>query len=346
MEITMKLGIVGRSGAGKTTVFEALTKCRLDNPQRKESRIGTVRVPDERVQKLSAIYQPRKTIFAQVEYFLPIVDEHTREKSREQNLWTQVRDCDALIHVIRNFSVYGEDPASPTADFHALEQELILIDLVAVEKRLERLVIDQKRGKKPDTEEIALLEQCHTHLNNETALRHFPELAESRVLRGYAFLSAKPLLVLLNNPDEDENLPSGPWAPDAALVLRGKLEQELSRMAPEEAQVFLAEYGIRESAMDRVIARSYQLLGLISFFTVGEDEVRAWTIARSTAAVEAAEVIHSDIKKGFIRAEVLAYRDLMAAGNYAEARKQGTVRLEGKTYAVQDGDIINFRFNV
>jgi ribosome-binding ATPase len=342
----MKLGIIGRSGAGKTTVFEALTKCGLDNPQRKESRIGTVKVPDERVERLSAIYQPRKTIFAQVEYFLPVIDEHTREKGRELSPWTQVRDCDALIHVIRNFSAYGQDSASPEADFHALEQELILIDLVAVEKRLERLGLDQKRGKKPDTEEIALLEQCHIHLNNERPLRQFPDLAGARTLRGYAFLSAKPMLVLLNNTEEDETLPDGPWSGEAALVLRGKLEQELSQMAPDEARIFLQEYGIRESAMDRVIARSYQLLGLISFFTVGEDEVRAWTITRNTAAVDAAEVIHSDIKKGFIRAEVLAYRDLMTAGNYAEARKQGTVRLEGKTYVVQDGDIINFRFNV
>ncbi len=343
----MKLGIIGRPGAGKTTLFEALTKCPLDNPQRRESRIGTVRVPDERVEKLSAMYQPRKTIFAQVEYFLPAPGEHVKESGREQSVWAQARDCDALIHVIRNFSAYGEDPPSPEADFQAVNQELMLIDLVAVEKRMERLALDQKRGKKPDMEEMTLLEQCHAHLNAERPLRHFPELAAARALRGYAFLSAKPMLVILNNADEDENLPSGLWqSGESALALRVKLEQELAQMPPEEARVFLESYGIQASAMDRVIGLSYQLLGLISFFTVGEDEVRAWTISRGTAAVDAAEVIHSDIKKGFIRAEVLAYRDLMAAGSYAEARKQGTVRLEGKTYAVQDGDIINFRFNV
>ncbi len=343
----MKLGIIGRPGAGKTTLFEALTKCRLDNPLRRESRIGTVKVPDERVEKLSAIYRPRKTIFAQVEYFLPTPGEHTKEHSREASVWTQARDCDALIQVIRNFSAYGQAAPAPEAEFQALNQELMLIDLVTVEKRLERLALDQRRGKKADLEETALLEQCHLHLNSETPLRHFPDLAGARALRGYALLSAKPMLIIFNNAEDNESLPTGPWlAGEVALVLRGKLEQELAQMDPEEAHIFLESYGIHESAMDRVIALSYKLLGMISFFTVGEDEVRAWTIARDTAAVDAAEVIHSDIKKGFIRAEVLAYRDLMTAGNYAEARKQGTVRLEGKTYAVQDGDIINFRFNV
>jgi ribosome-binding ATPase YchF (GTP1/OBG family) len=173
-------------------------------------------------------------------------------------------------------------------------------------------------------------------------------MAKARLLRGFTFLSAKPMLILFNNADDDETPPStdGWGEQEICLTVRGKLEQELSQMDPEEASVFLKEYHIAESAMDRVIAESYQLLGRISFFTVGDDEVRAWTIARDTAAVDAAEAIHSDIKKGFIRAEVLAYNDLMAAGNYAEARKRGTVRLEGKNYPVQDGDIINFRFNV
>jgi GTP-binding protein YchF len=344
----MKLGLIGQAGAGKTTLFEALTKTCLDPQQRKESRIGTVRVPDERVARLSEMYQPRKTIYAQVEYLLPAPAEHVKEKAREQSIWTQVRDCDALLHVVRNFSVYGMEAPTPGADFQAVDQELILSDLVVVEKRLERLEVDRKRGKKPNPEELQLIEQCGDHLNREEPLRRFPELAGTHLLRGYAFLSGKPCLVLFNNEDEDPTLPEfGAWAQgETCMAVRGKLEQELGQMASEEAEEFMAEFDIKDLAMDRMIKASYELLGLISFFTVGEDEVRAWTIRKGTAAVDAADVIHSDIKKGFIRAEVLAYDDLMAAGTYAEARKQGTVRLEGKTYEVTDGDIINFRFNV
>ncbi|RJQ71733.1 MAG: redox-regulated ATPase YchF [Desulfobacteraceae bacterium] len=344
----MKLGLIGKPGAGKTALFEALTNSKLDAAHRKEVRIGTVRVPDVRVERLSTMYQPRKTIYAQVEYLLPAPAESVKESTREQSIWTQVRDCDALLHVVRNFVGYDGEPPAPKADFLSFDQELILSDLMVVEKRLERLELDQKRGRKPDPEEMSLVRQCAEHLNKELPLRRFPQLAAAKLLRGYAFLSAKPCLLLFNNRDEDAALPEvQSWASDeTCLAIRGKLEQELGQMPVDEAREFMAEFDIRDLAMDRVIHGSYALLGLISFFTVGEDEVRAWTIQKHTAAVDAAEVIHSDIKKGFIRAEVLAYNDLMAAGSYAEARKQGTVRLEGKTYEVQDGDIINFRFNV
>ncbi len=341
----MKLGIIGRPQSGKTTLFEALTKTQADSTQRKESRIGTVRVPDERVGILSQMYKPRKTIYAQVEYLLPSPAEHVKESAKEQSIWTQVRDCDALIHVVRNFKGYGTEPPTAQADLKAMDDELIFADLVVAEKRLERLELDQKRGKKPDPEELDLLQRCLERLNAEKPIRDTSDLATARVLRGYAFLSAKPMLVVANNEDEDDSKPD--WLPeDNGLMVRAKLEQELSQMEPGEAAAFLEDFGITTSAMDLVIARSYELLGLISFFTVGEDEVRAWTIRRGTPAQEAAGVIHSDIQKGFIRAEVLAYDDLMNAGNYAAARKSGTVRLEGKTYEVQNGDIINFRFNV
>ena len=341
----MKLGIIGQPQAGKATVFAALTKTELEISQRKESRIGTIQVPDPRVDILTDMYQPRKTIFAQVEYLLPAPAEHVKETAKEQSVWTQVRECDALIHIVRNFKGYGVAPPTGPADVKAMDDELVLSDLVVAEKRLERLELDQKRGKKPNPDEFRLLKQCHEHLNQEKPLRDSPELATAPVLRGYAFLSAKPMLVLANNDDEDDQRPD--WLPaGSGMIIRGKLEQELSRMQPDEAQAFLEEFGIKTSAMDRIIARSYDLLGLISFFTVGEDEVRAWTIRRGTTAQAAAGVIHTDFEKGFIRAEVLAYNDLMSAGNYAAARKQGTVRLEGKTYTVQDGDIINFRFNV
>jgi ribosome-binding ATPase len=344
----MKLGLIGKPGAGKTTLFEALTHAGLDPAQRRESRIGTVRVPDARVDRLSAMYQPRKTIYAQVEYLLPAPSENVKEAARAQSIWTQVRDCDALLHVVRNFTGPGGEVSSPEADVQDLDQELIISDLVVVEKRLERLELDQKRGKKPDPEEISLLRQCFEHLNEETPLRRIPALASAKQLRGYAFMSAKPCLILFNNGDDDPSLPSLKTltSHETCLAVRGKLEQELGQMTPEEAGEFMAEFEIGDLAMGRVIHESYALLGLISFFTVGEDEVRAWTIQKQTAAVDAAEAVHSDIKKGFIRAEVLAYEDLMSAGSYAEARKLGKVRLEGKTYEVLNGDIINFRFNV
>ena len=344
----MKLGIVGLSGSGKSTVFEALTHQLSDQPHKKESRIGTVQVPDDRIDRLSELYQPKKTIHAQVEYYLPGTGGSVQDAKKEQSIWTQARDCNALIHVIRNFKAFGQEPASPLKDFQRLDQELILIDLVVVEKRLERLQLDSKRGKNPDPAEVSLLKDCLEYLEKEIPLRKVPDIAMSPLLRGYAFLSAKPMLTLFNNEDEDDQLPDigDLMEHESCLVIRGKLEQELAQMTQEEAREFLTEFNIKASAMDRVIHRSYELLGLISFFTVGEDEVRAWTIPRKTPADDAAGVIHTDMKKGFIRAEVVAYKDLMAAGTYAEARKQGTVRLEGKTYAVQDGDIMEIRFNV
>jgi ribosome-binding ATPase YchF (GTP1/OBG family) len=294
------------------------------------------------------MYRPRKTIFAQVEYFLPGKGDFGGAGKKDQSVWTQVRDCDALIHVVRNFGAYGMDAPTPKDDATAIDQELIISDLVVVEKRLERLALDERRGKKPLPEEITLLNRCKEALDQEMPLRRFPDIAAAKLLRGFAFLSAKPMLILFNNDDEDDILPDPALLPDGevCMVIRAKLEQELAQMSDDEAREFLTEFNITASATDRVVQRSYELMGLISFFTVGEDEVRAWTIGRDTDAVDAAEVIHSDIKKGFIRAEVLAYNDLMDAGTYAQARKKGTVRLEGKTYPVGDGDIINFRFNV
>ena len=344
----MKLGIVGLPASGKSTVFDALTCQRTVQAYQKESRIGTVRVPDRRLEELTRLYQPQKTIHAQVAYFLPATATSALDNLKEPSIWTQARDCKALIHVIRNFKAFGQEPASPLTDFKRLDQELILADLMTVEKRLERLRRDDKRGKKADPAEISLLEICLDHLEKELPLRSHGDIVKDPMLRGFAFLSAKPMLILFNNEDEDDQLPDVGDLLDHenGLVIRGKLEQELAQMSQVEAQAFLSEFNIKASAMDRVIHRSYEILGLISFFTVGEDEVRAWKIRQKTPADEAAGTIHTDMKKGFIRAEVVSFNDLMAAGTYNEARKQGTVRLEGKTYEVQDGDIMTIRFNV
>ncbi len=340
----MKIGIIGLPGSGKTTVFEALTHNAVDEEVYKgEDRIGTIKVPDKRVDILSSMYNPKKTIYAQVVYLLPGMQSHNKD-----NVWNQVRDCDALIHVIRNFSGYGFEAQKPRDDFFSLEQEMIFADLVVVEKRLERIELEKKRHRKIDQEELDLLAECQKNLENEISLRKNPDIASTPCIKGFAFVSLKPMLVLFNNEDDDDVMPDlkDITSRESCMIIRGKLEQELAQMSDEEAEDFLSEFNITASAMDRVVSESYKLQGLVSFFTVGEDEVRAWTIKKETKALDAAEVIHSDIKKGFIRAEVVSFEDLISAGSYAEARKKGTVRLEGKTYEVKDGDIINFRFNV
>ncbi len=343
----MKSGIIGGPGSGKNTVFEALTGNFQEVGRRGDDRIAAIRVPDPRVDVLAGMYSPRKTTYAQVEYLLP-GKGLDKDSGKTGSSWTAVRDCDALIHVVRNFSSYGLAEPTPLEDVNHIDQELILNDFMVADKRLERLNLDQKRGRKSDSEEQALLEACISTVENNTPLRRRPELASAPLLRGFAFLSSKPMLVLFNNADEDDCLPdiTGGGSNELRLAIRGKLEHELAQMSPEEAAEFLKEFDIATSAKDRIIAKSYELLGLISFFTVGEDEVKAWTIRKHTAAIDAAEAIHTDLKKGFIRAEVLAYDDLMTAGSYAAARKSGTVRLEGKDYEVQDGDILNVRFNV
>jgi len=208
--------------------------------------------------------------------------------------------------------------------------------------------LDKKRGKNTEPEELLLLNQCLDTLEKEIPLRNVPDLVSAHPLKGYAFLSAKPMLVLFNNEDDDDGVPkiTNLTTQENCMTIRGKLEQELAQMSDEDAEEFLSEFNITASAMDRVIQRSYELLGLISFFTLGKDEIKAWTVKRNTPAIEAAGVIHTDMQKGFIRAEVVSFDDLISAGSYPEARKLGNVRLEGKAYEVQDGDIIEFRFNV
>ena len=340
----MKLGIVGLEGSGKSTVFEALAQTGAEAGFTGEDRIAAVQVPDKRVSALNDMYQRKKTIYARVEYYLPgMVGQKI-----DHVTWNKVRDCDALIHVVRNFGGYGFQSPTPYDDLLAIEQELIFADLMVVEKRLERIHLDRSRRKSIVDQEVTLLNECLKNLESEIPIRQNADLATAPFLRGFSFVSAKPILVLFNNEDEDDDIPGGGnlISGQDCMVIRGKLEQELAQMSPEEAESFLAEFGITASAKDRVIKKSYELLGVISFFTVEGDEVRAWTVNRDTCAVDAAEVIHSDMKRGFIRAEVVSFEDLMEAGTYNEARKKGTVRLEGKTYPLRDGDIIKFRFNV
>ena len=348
----MKLGIIGMPQSGKSTIFKALTGARGMDQQAKgsplEPRIGTVKMSDKRIEDLSEIYAPQKTTFAQVEYFLPPRGTSGASEKGDAKIINLVRDCDALIHVVKNFKGLDGLLPAPERDYWGLEEESIIQDLVVAEKRLERIEHDQKRGLKANQEEQGLLKRCLGLLEQGSPLRSEPELTLAPELKGFAFLSAKPQLVLINNDDEDQVLPEWEKPPLFAEVqiIRGRIEMEITAMPPEEAEVFLAEYEIEETALDRVIQTSYQLLNRISFFTVGSDEVKAWTITRGTPAMEAAGAVHSDMQKGFIRAEVLAYDDLKKFGSFQEAKKAGQVRLEGKEYVVRDGDIINFRFNV
>ncbi len=345
----MKLGIIGLPGSGRSTLFGALTGGITHPVNGKKESVGVVRVPDERVDFLAEQFHPRKTTYAQVEYLLPgDVPSGENGKGTLEGLCNQVRNCDAMVNVVRNFHGNGAGAALPEADLVRLEQEMVFADFRVVEKRIERIDWEKKRGKPVNTMECDLLASCLALLEKDTPIRRRPDLASDPALRGYSLVSAKPKLVVFNNEDEDDALPpvNGAVADAACMAIRGKIESELAGMCEEEAGEFLADFGISRSAMHRVIRRSYDLLGLVSFFTVGEDEVRAWTIRSGTKAVDAAAAIHSDIQKGFIRAEVVACDDFREAGSMAEARKKGKVRLEGKEYPVQDGDIINFRFNV
>ncbi len=347
----MKLGIVGLGKTGKTTIFNALTGREGETVPpggQVVPALGVVPVPDPRVDWLTGLYKPKKTTHAQITYMdlQGVAGAADNKREYMSLLLTHMRPMDAFIMVVRNFT----DPAtgSPDAgrDFRDLEDEFILADLASVEKRLEKLDAELKKGRKSAAVEKDLLLQCAEILNSEKPLRTRPDLAGDPELRGYTFLSAKPLLVIVNNADEDEALPDASFGDIEAIVVRGKLEMELAQLPPEEAAAFMSDFGISESAVNRVIHSSFALLDQVSFLTVGEDEVKAWTIPRDTPALEAAGAIHSDIQRGFIRAEVVAYEDLKKAGDYAAARKAAAVRLEGKTYAVKDGDIINFRFNV
>lgn len=340
----MKLAIIGLPDSGRSTIFSALSGARGEASQ-KDQRVSTIKVMDERVDFLSGMYKPKKTTYAQVEYLLP---SETHGGGSENAIWNQARICDALIYVLRNFvDAMGTTP-DIKADFRRLEDEMILNDLVVVDKRIERINLDLKRGKTPDEHERALLKTCKELLENGQPLRVSQEIATAPVLKGFTFLSSKPQLVIINNDDDNESIPeleTGPGNVELTMV-RGRLEMDIASMSTEEAKEFLAEYHIEKSALDRVIQSSYKILNLISFFTVGEEEVKAWTIKNGTHALDAAGEIHSDIQKGFIRAEVLSYADLLQYGSHKEAKKVGRVRLEGKEYVVEDGDIINFRFNV
>jgi len=350
----MKLGIIGLPQSGKFTIFKALTGARAIKGEERIKKggqlIATVNVPDERVDYLTEIYKPKKTTYSQVEYLLPprMTDSDHAKGEKENIIFNAVRTCDGLMHVVKNFQLFGGPSPTLEQDFFKLESEMILNDLMVAEKRIERIKSDEKKGKEITIEELSLLKGCRDILSEEKPLRDNAQIATSPLLKGFTFLSAKPMLLISNNSDEDEDPPKMPHIPKnvEVMVVRGKLEMEIGEMAPEEAKEFQSAFHIERSLIDRVIKRSFVVCNLISFFTVVENEVRSWTVTKGISAVGAADLIHSDMKKGFIKAEVLPYDQLVRYGNFPEAKKDGHLHLEGKDYPVQDGDIIRFRFSV
>lgn len=346
----MKLGIIGLGQSGKTTIFNALTNHRSEENNAGNKIVAaleTVSVPDERVDRLGAIYQPKKLTYAQMVYMdlQGTVGVSDNKQDYMSLLLTHIRPMNALLLVVRNFTHPMLGAPHADKDLQELEDEFLIADLGTVERRLEKIELEKKRGKKVSEKELAFLHQCGQLLNEGKPLRDYPALMDDPDFRGFTFLSAKPLLAVINNDDSDTELPklSSGHSP---IVVRGKLEMEMAQLPAEESAEFLSDYGIEESAMARVIHFSYKMLNLQSFLTVGEDEVRSWTIRKGTLAKEAAGAIHSDIEKGFIRAEVVHYNDLIKAGDFAKAKRDGLVRLETKTYPFLDGDVVNFRFNV
>jgi hypothetical protein len=358
----MKTGIIGLPQVGKTSLFKILTKAKLDehgysNPR--EAHIGVARVPDERLEKLAALYSPKKTTFASVEYV--DVAAIGQETLKETAFLASLRQVDALIHVLRAFedeSIPHVGAIDPLRDIKNVEFDLMVSDLGQIEKRLERLEKDLKKMRSPELErENALLLRAKESIEKEQPLRELdmtPE--EKKLIKGFMFLSQKPILYALNigesmtlGTDVDAavskyKLEEVAQRPNSgATAICGKVEAELAEMDDEEAADFLSSYGLHESGLVRLIRKSYELLGLISFFTAGEDECRAWTVSVGSKAPQAAGAIHTDLEHHFIRAETIRWDNLLDAGSESVARSRGTLRLEGKEYIVQDGDVLHIR---
>lgn len=359
----LRAGLIGLSSTGKTTLFQLLTRALADGERStggQYTSVAVAQVPDPRLDRLTAMFSPKKRTPAAVNF----VDMPTRHGTGAGGLVdvAPYRDADALLHVVRAFrdeSVpHPSESVNPRRDARVMEDELILADLAVAERRLERLRKElNKRPSKELEAELELLSTCTRALEEGTPLRSLDlDPAAGTLLRGFQFLSAKPVLLVLNVDESEaaetmdaavqrahlDDVVAGPAV--RCVTVCAKIELEIAALDPEDATAFLDDLGLEGTGLDRIIRAAYDLLGYLSFFTTGEDECRAWSIPEGTAAQVAAREIHSDISRGFIRAEVVDYDHLVARGSLAECRKHAEVRLEGKEYIVQDGDVINFRF--
>ncbi len=367
-----QLVIIGLPSSGKTTVFNALTRAEAETGTfgagADEPNLATVKVPDPRLDRLTEMFQPQRKVPADVQYLdVAGIAKGIAEKGMSGQLLGHLAQADALLHVVRAFEdanvAHAEETIDPLRDIETLNLELLFSDLALVDKRLQRIAsqLPKLRGQERDAteREQVVMTRLKAALEADTPLREVVQDLDpddAKILRGFGFLTSKPLLILLNL-GEDQIGEAGDRLvlearerfarPGVAVdALAGQIEMEIGRLDTADAAAFMADLGITESGLDRVIRLSFDLLGLIPFFTVGPDECRAWTIRRGATALEAAGEIHSDIQRGFIRAEIVGYDDLITVGGMNEAKKAGTFRREGKTYIVQDGDIINFLFNV
>jgi len=359
----LRAALIGLDGNGKTTLFQLMTAAR-DAPRGKgDVNIGISKVPDARLDRLTAMYNPRKRVPATVEFTDIIGPARTGAQALVDV--AAYKNADALVHVVRAFRdeavPHPSGSVDPARDAQTMEDELILADLGVLERRLERIEKDSKKARTPELDkERDLVNRCKAALEDGRPLRALELTGDDlKRLRGFQLLSAKPLLLVINLDENDLSTVGASvdkaaaqtgltaflaHAATRAVAVCGKIELEIAQLEGPDATAFLSDLGLTESGLDRVIRASYDLLGYVSFFTVGEDECRAWSIPRDTPAQLAAGEIHSDIARGFIRAEVVAYDALIARGSMAACRDHGEVRLEGKEYIVKDGDIINFRF--
>lgn len=356
----MKIGLIGLQNSGKTTIFNALTKSDIEvtaySNAKAEPNLAVVEVGDERVNQLAEIYQPKKTVYATIELldFVGVTAGSAKEGLFTSDLMQQIKNVDALALVVRNFADDLNGAATPVDDIEQIEIELLLSDLILVEKRLERIEQGYKRGIKSNELQIEekLLHRLQEQLNKNLPIRDLDfDETEAKVIRGYQYLTSKPLLIILNSAEDNFGQNQAVLDEIAkksrAIEFAGKFEMELSQLEDEEeAQMFMEDMGITESARDRLTQFAYEMLGYISFFTVGSDEVRAWNLHNGETAVDAAGTIHTDLAQGFIRAECFTCDDLMQFGSEKAIRDNGKFRLEGKDYVVKDGDVLSIRFNV